>query len=320
MRLKSSKDSWASQLHWLFLGLAAIALTVWVLTDIVPALKGSFFVLAYFAAAVALFAILFMLNNAVKMLTEYRRQIDQINEILAAIKPLIQQTAQGMQLSETAKTLIYHDTDSQYLRAAVMDKLHQKDFKSTYAMIEDISHRNEYKELAKDLKDVADKYRDATDNDRLSQVTSYIDRLLDQYQWATASAQIENFIRNNPDLQDAPSLRQKLADKKELRKRQLLAEWDEAVKREDTDRSLIVLKELDMYLTPSEGLALQEAASQVFKSKLHNLGVQFALAVSDKHWSDALVIGQDIMKNFPNSKMADEIRGKLTTLRDLARK
>ena len=101
MRLKSSKDSWASQLHWLFLGLAAIALTVWVLTDIVPALKGSFFVLAYFAAAVALFAILFMLNNTVKMLTEYRRQIDQINEILAAIKPLIQQTAQGMQLSET---------------------------------------------------------------------------------------------------------------------------------------------------------------------------------------------------------------------------
>ena len=46
-----------------------------------------------------------------------------------------------------------------------------------------------------------------------------------------------------------------------------------------------------MYLTPNEALALQEAAKDVFRTKLHNLGVQFALAVSDKQWSNALEIG-----------------------------
>jgi hypothetical protein len=131
--------------------------------------------------------------------------------------------------------------------------------------------------------------------------------------------QIESVIKNYPDSEKAKALRQKFVDKKEQRKRQLLAAWDEAVKRDDTDRSLIVLKELDTYLTPSEALALQEAASEVFKNKLHNLGVRFSLAVSDKQWTEALQTGQEIIRAFPNSRMADEIREKLATLKNLAK-
>ena len=70
-----------------------------------------------------------------------------------------------------------------------------------------------------------------------------------------------------------------------------------------------------MYLTPNEALALQEAAKDVFRTKLHNLGVQFAMAVSDKQWSNALEIGQQIMRDFPNSRMSGEIREKLHVLR-----
>ena len=62
-------------------------------------------------------------------------------------------------------------------------------------------------------------------------------------------------------------------------------------------------EELDMYLTPNEALALQEAAKDVFRTKLHNLGVQFAMAVSDKQWNHALEIGQQIIQDFPNSRM-----------------
>ncbi len=83
---------------------------------------------------------------------------------------------------------------------------------------------------------------------------------------------------------------------------------------QETDRSLEILRELDMYLTPNEALALQEAAKDVFRTKLHNLGVQFTLAVSDKRWSSALEIGQQIMKDFPNSRMSVEIRDKLHVL------
>jgi hypothetical protein len=70
-----------------------------------------------------------------------------------------------------------------------------------------------------------------------------------------------------------------------------------------------------MYLSPNEGLALQEAAKDVFKTKLHNMGVQFSMAVSDKRWEAALDFGQQIMHDFPNSRMAGEIQGKLDVLR-----
>jgi len=69
-----------------------------------------------------------------------------------------------------------------------------------------------------------------------------------------------------------------------------------------------------LYLTPNEGLALQEAARDVFKTKLHNLGVRFSLAISGKNWAEALRIGSEITRDFPNSRIADEIREKWNVL------
>jgi hypothetical protein len=243
-----------------------------------------------------------------------------MKDTLAANKELFEQISLDLKLSETVKAIVYRDMNNQYLRTSVMEKLHQQDFKATYAMIEDIARSAEYKTLAEELKMTADNYQDASEQGRTSQIEKYIDQLLDRFQWATASIQIESFIKKYSDLDKGKAFQQKLVEKKEKRKRQLLADWDEAVKRGDTDKSLMVLKELDLYLTPSEGLALQEAASEVFKNKLHNLGVRFALAVSEKKWTDALDTGNEIVKGFPNSRMADEIRSKLSTLSELAKK
>ena len=70
-----------------------------------------------------------------------------------------------------------------------------------------------------------------------------------------------------------------------------------------------------MYLTPNEGLALQEAAKDVFKTKLHNMGVKFSVAVTEKQWVTALDVGEQIVGDFPNSRMAEEIRAKLDVLK-----
>jgi ABC-type multidrug transport system fused ATPase/permease subunit len=320
MRAKLPQAFWLIQWHLLFAGLAVIAMVVWVLAQALPFFNGSFIMLLFFAAAVGVFAIIFLLHQLVNILTLNQQYFEKLNDTLAASKELLEQATRDIKLSETVKSIVYRDMNYQYLRTAVMEKLHQQDFKATYAMIEDIARRAEYKTLAEELKMIADNYQDATEQGRTSQIEKYIDELLGQYQWASANIQIETFIKQYSDLDKAKALKQKLTEKKEQRKRRLLADWDEAVKREDTDGSIMVLKELDLYLTPSEGLALQEAASEVFKNKLHNLGVRFSLAVSEKQWADALAAGQEIIKGFPNSRMADEIRGKLSTLSELAEK
>ncbi len=127
--------------------------------------------------------------------------------------------------------------------------------------------------------------------------------------------QIEGLIKAFPNADAARVLRQKLFVAKGKHKKVLLSAWDESVKEQDTDRGLEILKQLDLYLTPNEALALQEAAKDIFKSKLHNLGVQFSLAVSDRNWDDALKVGQQIIEDFPNSRMSGEIREKLSVLK-----
>jgi len=126
---------------------------------------------------------------------------------------------------------------------------------------------------------------------------------------------VERLIKADPTGEEAKTMRQKLLKRKEERKKVLLTAWDDAIKRQDIDRGLDILRELDLYLTPNEGLALQEAARDVFRNKLHSLGVQFSLAVSDKEWAKAFHTGQQIIREFPNSRMAEEIRENMYMLK-----
>jgi hypothetical protein len=247
---------------------------------------------------------------------ETNDRLEKISESLEKSRSIMAQINQNTRLSETTKAIAFRDIDRQTLRETVFDKLQQQDYDTTYKIIDEIAHQPGYKEFAEQLRSEANEFRDATETGRINQVITYIDKLLDSYQWTKASIQIERLIKDYPESEKAKSMRQKLLDKKEERKKMLLTAWDEAIKRQATDRSLEVLRELDLYLTPNEGLALQEAARDVFRTKLHNLGVQFALAVSAKQWADAINIGQQITRDFPNSKMAAEIREKWDALKE----
>jgi hypothetical protein len=269
-------------------------------------------------ALIFLSALLAMLSRVFKMLDALKdnsAKLEQVTSALEKIHTGLAQINQSTRLSETAKAIASRDIDKQSLRETVFDKLQQHDFDGAYEIISEIAKRTEYKDLADQLRIQADKFRDATEQERLNQVIAHIEKLMDEFQWARASSQIEGLIRANPDSEKAKAMRQRLLDKKEERKRTLLTAWDEAVKRQETDRSLEVLKELDLYLTPNEALALQEAAKDVFRTKLHNLGVRFSIAVTEKQWARALDIGEQIITDFPNSKMSEEIRGKIDILR-----
>ncbi len=271
---------------------------------------------------VLLIAVLAMLSMALRMLktiAENGAKLEKIAEALEKSRAVLAQINQNTRLSETAKAIAFRDADRQSLREAVFDKLQQQDFDTAYKIIDEIAHSTIYQELTEQLRDDANKYRDATDTERVNQVIANIEKLFETYQWAKASTQIEKLIKAAPKSEKAKAMRQKLLDKKQERKKILLTAWDDAVKRQLTDRSLEILRELDLYLTPNEGLALQEAAKEAFRNKLHNLGVLFSLAVAGKQWTKAVQVGQQIMHDFPNSRMAEEIREKWDILKQKAK-
>jgi len=315
------KDRYLWQSRWHIVAIYIAVIIIFVLAVRIDFLQPSPTLrhIRLFTSLLTLALVLIVASKAARIL----RTIDQTNDKLEKIsealekgRSIMAQINQNTRLSEATKVIAFRDIDRQTLREAVFDKLQQQDYETTYKIIDEIARQPGYKEFADQLRSEANEYRDATDTGRINQVITYIDKLLDSYQWTKASIQIERLIKDYPESEKAKSMRPKLLDKKEERKKMLLTAWDEAIKRQATDRGLEVLRELDLYLTPNEGLALQEAARDVFRTKLHNLGVQFALAVSAKQWADAINIGQQIMRDFPNSKMAVEIREKWDALKE----
>jgi hypothetical protein len=316
-------DSFMARYKWhvviICLALAIVFLLA-MFTNIFMAVenKALQYLVGLLATLVLLSALLAMLSRLFKIVDTLRDNSAKLQDVAGALEKIhagLAQINQSTKLSEKAKAIAFRDEEKRSLREAVFDKLQQHDFDAAYEIIDEIANRSEYKELAEQLQAQADNYRTATDQERINQVITHIEKLFEDYQWAKASAQIERLINAYPDSEKAKAMRQSLLDSKEERKRILLAAWDDAVKSQETDRSLAILKELDMYLTPNEALALQEAARDVFRTKLHNLGMQFSIAVTEKRWGDALQMGQQIVNDFPNSKMAEEIRQKLDVLK-----
>ena len=275
-------------------------------------------VLLGLALLLTLILIFATLMKMLDILDDSNSKLEKAADELEKLRQVVNQVNQSARVSEIAKSIAFRDSDIQTLRDTVFDKLQQKDFDTAYEIIDDIAHRTGYTKLAEQLHIQADKYRDATDVERMNQLIAHIEKHLEDHQWTRASAQIELLIKEYPASEKALAMWQRLSEKKDERKKVLLNSWDDAVKRQATDRSLEILRELDQYLTPNEALALQEAARDVFRNKLHNLGVQFSLAVSGRQWAKAFETGTEIIRDFPNSRMAEEIRERIDALKSNA--
>jgi len=329
--LKAPKDSqlWRIKWHLVFAAALAVAFVLFILDFLFRYFEQPgtarffewlFFVFIGFATIILSFAMLLLLWECVQSSRENGIKLDNLTEATARNNNILTQINKASHLSDTAKEIAFQDIEQLELGEAALTKLHQHDFDAAMSMIEAMEESPRYQQLGVKLQNMTEKYRTSTEEGRVQQIISHIEELMDQARWAQAAAQIETLIKVFPYSDKAKSMPSRLRERKDMRKGELLCEWDRAVQAKDTDASLAILKELDQYLTPTEALALQESASSVFKTKLHNLGVQFTMAVTERNWVSALDTGKEIVLNFPNSRMAVEIRSKLDILQDRARK
>ncbi len=319
---------WRLGWHWLFLVLITGAIGTSIAAYLITYKNPEMVSIVWFlipgllfaiVAVVAVFAVLLLTYENVRSIKDNAEKLDTMVELTNRNRELLTQMARNIRLSDTAKEIAFRDTIRMELAEAVLTKLHQHDFDSTNKLIDAMAKQAEYLDLAEQLRLTAQKFRDGTEEERINQIITHIDELCSEYHWGQASAKIARLIKDFPESQKAKNMVTRLYECKDKRKRELLTAWDEAVKNQETDRSLEILKELDLYLTPTEGLALQESAISVFKTKLHNLGMKFSLAVTEKKWQKALEAGEQIVSDFPNSKMAHEIRGKMDILKQRAK-
>ena len=221
-------------------------------------------------------------------------------------------------LSDKAKSLLYREHEMEAFRETIQHALFRQDYEAAEHLIAEIGQKVGYQSEADRLrKEVAD-YRNATQEQKLQAAVNRVESLIVAQDWPRALRETQRLSVLFAGDQKIAELPRRIHLARTKHKRDLLQAYGEATRKNDVDRSIELLKELDAYLTPQEAAALSESARGVFKAKLSNLGVQFAIYVEDEQWTQAVAAGEQIIQEFPNSRMGQEVRDKLATLRSRA--
>jgi hypothetical protein len=218
-------------------------------------------------------------------------------------------------LSDKAKSTIYRERELEALRETIHHHLMLQEYDAASALITSMDREFGYAEEARRLREEVTASRKATVDEKVDASLRRFQEILDRHDWPRAAREAERMMRlmpNNPRIAQLPAT---VDAARAGHKRQLLQEYGEAIRKNDVDRSIELLRQLDLYLSPQEAAALQESARGVFRAKLQNLNLQFTMSVTDQRWADAVATGEQIVRDYPNSRMAMEVRAKMNLLR-----
>jgi hypothetical protein len=246
----------------------------------------------------------FRIYDTVRDLHDYHR----------AGRDRLETIAENVQLSDTVRSVMHRDRERTALRLAISEELVRGDIEAAYALVEQLEARHGYKNEAARLRREVDLSREQLSGTKVQEAVERVKSLLASQDWDPARREMDRVLAqfpNHPEVRDLPRL---FTVRRGEHKRRLLKEWDDAVQRNAVDKGIEILRELDQYLTKNEAAALEESARGVFRTKLHNMGLQFSLAVTEHNWRDALALGRQIMEEFPNSRMASEVRERIGIL------
>ena len=238
-------------------------------------------------------------------------QMQQMLEVLQSIRD-------NQLLSDRAKQIAFRGKDLDALRRAIQEDIARQDWDAALKLADLVEHEFGYKAEAERLRtEIRAKCEECTRR-MLDDGMAAIDKHTAAEQWNNALREADKLIAAFPDNERIRSLPQEIENRRQSHKRQLVASWHEAVARHDIDGSIEILKQLDTYLTPKEAEGLQETARGIFREKLNSLGKQFASAVQEHRWNDAITVGDRIVRDFPNTRIAQEVREKMDVLRKRA--
>jgi hypothetical protein len=270
------------------------------------------------AAAILPYILMVMLLKIEATTHRLHSTMLDIHEHVARIGPPLREIAENSQLSDAARSIAHRNKEREALRNAIRDDILHQDWEAAYYLIDQMETRYGYRQEAQRIRREVETSRQETMERMIVEAVQHIDTLCGQRQWDGARAEAERLLRLFPRHEKVKDVMELIERRRDEYKASLLRSYEEAFRRNESDRCLQILRELDFYVTPSEAEALAESARGVFRAALLNMGVKFSLAVTEKRWRDALESGLEITTQFPNSRMAQEVREKLDALQKRA--
>lgn len=241
-----------------------------------------------------------------------------LSDRLQQISVLLGTMSEQQMLSDTAKSVAFRDKDRDAIRRAIREEIARQDWEAATVLADEIERQFGYKHEADRFRQEIQRTRNDTVKRQIGEQTVQLEKYVTAESWGLAIQEAQRVMALFPNEPTVQNLPQEIEARRLEHKRRLLESWNEAVQRHDVDGSIEILKRLDLYLTPAEAETMQETARGVFKEKLNILRMQFSLAVQDHKWAEAVRLGESIIAEFPNSRMAQEVTEKMDALRKRA--
>lgn len=248
-----------------------------------------------------------------------------ITEALAAVYERLEQfsvmlnvISEQQLLSEQAKTVAYREKDREALRRAIQEDLAKKDWEGALVLVDEMDQRFGYKQESERIRQEINQRFDEHIRRQVRQTRDVIDRYILNQQWSAAHREADRLVEQFPTNEDVLKLKAGVEGKRQNYKEQLLSNYHDLVARKDLDGAIATVRQLDFYLTPEEGLTIQDSVRALFREKQAQLRDSFTDQVHKGEWAAAYRTGEIIVRDWPNTQMAKEVRDKLESLKQRA--
>lgn len=237
-----------------------------------------------------------------------------VSERMEQFSVMLNLISEQQLISERAKAVAFRDKDYEALHRAIREEMARGQYDAALLLVNDVENSFGYKQESQQLRDEIAQLRDAATRRIATEAIAQIDRDCSAEKWDQALGLADRLSTTYPGHEMVVPLRQQVLQRKEAVKQVLLQRWRDAVARKDIDGSIDILRQLDIYVTAEEVSQLRDGALEIFKARIERLRERFKKSVQDKNWADAIEVGQDILADFPTSKLAQEVRDMMDML------
>lgn len=237
-----------------------------------------------------------------------------VNALVGAVRHL----ADEQSLSDDARRVLNRKRERDLLRKAIEEDIAVGDWDAAMVLVKELAERFGYRSDAEEFRTRIETARFQMVERRVDEGIRALDSLIVQLRWTEANAEAARLSRLYPDSPRVEGLRHRVETARQRYKAELERRFLTASESGDVEEALELLKELDNYLTEAEAEPYREVARGVIGRARENLGVQFKLAVQDRQWATAAIVGDRIIREFPNTRMAAEIREMIDGIRQRA--
>lgn len=212
-------------------------------------------------------------------------------------------------LSDDARRVLNRQAERNLLCRAIEEDIQAQAWDAATVLCDELSERFGYRADAEEFRARIELARSEIQERRVGDSIARLDGLIVQRRWDVALREAARIRRLFPESPRVENLRQRVESARAVYKEDLERRFLEATHGGRVEEAMSLLKELDAYLSPQEAEPFREVARGIISKARENLGVQFKIAVRDRQWATAASLGRRIINEFPNTRMAAEVRG-----------